>query len=418
MAHRTSLDLSQFPDSPYAAELHAGVSRLRFAPALEAEFRFQHLKRVHARTRVWSILSAVLAVVFTFQQVRAHGPVHPISVLHYFFAPVALVLAWIPWSRHYQSHYLRVASIALPLIAALTAPLSAQAVAEGRYEVLIQLALQIAGTFEFTGLLYRMALTTCGAVVAGFAAGAVHWALPPDAAANYVGTLLMATLVGAIALRGSESMARRQFLEARLLGELLERDPLTGLRNRRSFDEHLQRTWLQAQRDGRTLAVLMIDVDEFKKYNDLYGHPAGDEALRKVGGVLREFARRPLDLAARYGGEEFAIILHDVTTEHARELAEHLRCRVEALGITHDAATAAGSVTLSIGAAVAQPMIGRTASGLVKLADQALYAAKAAGRNRVVVEGPEAHRAQDTGTFAASVWRRRAPRGGQAFRSS
>jgi diguanylate cyclase (GGDEF)-like protein len=395
---QSSIDLSQFPDSPYADELRAGP-RLGFAPALEAAYRQLHLRRVRTRARAWSVLSAVLAVLFTVQQVQAHGALHPISLLHYFFVPVALLLGWLPWSRFYESHYLQVAPYALPLIAGLTAPLSAQAASEGRYEVLIQLALQIVGIFEFTGLLYRMALVTCIALVIGFATGTVIWALPADAAVKYVATMGLATALGAVAFRGAEIMARRQFLEGQLLGELLERDPLTGLKNRRSFDDHLQRTWMQAQRDERTLAVLMIDVDDFKKYNDLYGHQAGDEALRSVARVLRDCGHRPLDLSARYGGEEFALILHDVTLDHARSVAEHIRTQVAALGILHGAASAAETVTLSIGAAVALPALGRTASGLVQLADEALYAAKAAGRNCTVVSGPEAHRALDTGIF-------------------
>jgi diguanylate cyclase (GGDEF)-like protein len=408
MASRAA-DPSNLPDSPYSAELREGVSRLHFGPVLEAEFRTLHLERMHMRTRVWSILTAVFAVAFTFMQVAEHGPTHPISLLHYVFAPMALLLAWLPWSRFYGSHYLVVAPVVLPLLALMTAPMSAQAVAEGRYEILIQLALQIAGTFEFTGLLYRMAVTTCAALVVGFIAGAILWALPGADAAKYVATLAMATFMGAIALRGAEKIARRQFLEGRLLGELLETDPLTGLKNRRSFDEHLHRTWLQAQRDGRTVSVLMIDVDEFKKYNDLYGHPAGDAALRQVAGVLQEFGRRPLDLSARYGGEEFAVVLHDVTTKQANELAEHLRARVESLGIPHDAASAVPRVTLSIGVAVVRPMIDRRAAGLVKLADEALYAAKAAGRNQVVSRTPEDYLATETGSHPA-VWRRRQPR--------
>jgi diguanylate cyclase (GGDEF)-like protein len=224
--------------------------------------------------------------------------------------------------------------------------------------------------------------------------------LPPDAAIKYVLTTSLATFLGAVAFRSEEIIARTQFLERNLLGELLERDPLTGLKNRRSFDDHLQRVWMQAQRDGRTVAVLMVDADDFKRYNDTYGHQAGDEALRRIGAVLHEFGRRPLDLAARYGGEEFALIMNDVTVEHAGKVAEQLRAAVEGLGIEHSTARAAATVTLSLGVAVARPVIGRTAKGLVKLADEALYEAKAAGRNRVVVKGPEVHSATSSGAFA------------------
>ncbi len=409
MSTAPTVQPSSLPDSPYSIELREGVSRLRFGPVLEGEFRALHLERMLLRTRLWSILAATFAVAFLCMQVAKFGPLHPVSVMHYLLTPLTLLLASIPWSRFYQSHYLAIAPVVLPLAALITAPISAQAVVEGRYEILILVALQIAGTYEFSGLLFRMAVTTSGALVCGFIAGAILWGLPFADAAKYASTFVMATIMGAVSMRGAEGMARRQFLEGRLLGELLETDPLTSLKNRRSFDEHLQRTWLQALRDGRTVSVLMVDVDEFKKYNDLYGHPAGDAALRQVGAVLREFGRRPLDLSARYGGEEFALVLHDVTHSHACELAEHLRARVEALGIPHDGASAVQRVTLSIGVAVARPMLGRSASGLVKLADEALYEAKAAGRNRVVSRAPEEHEAMETGSYPA-VWRRRKTR--------
>jgi diguanylate cyclase (GGDEF)-like protein len=188
-----------------------------------------------------------------------------------------------------------------------------------------------------------------------------------------------------------------------MLRELMERDPLTGLKNRRSFDEHLQRIWMQAQRDQRSVAVIMVDADDFKAYNDTYGHQAGDDVLRRIGGVLREFGRRPLDLAARYGGEEFALIMNDVTVEHASKVGEQLRAAVAGLNIAHGTARAAGTVTLSVGVAIGKPELDRTPQGLVQLADEALYAAKAAGRNCVVVRGPDAYSSLDSGVFHAPV---------------
>ena len=402
MDNRSSIDLSQFPDSPCAAELRTGV-RLGFAPPLEAAYRQHHLRRARVRTRTWGVVTAFFALAFTLQQVQAEG-LHPRSLMGLVLLPLSLLVAWLPWSRFYQSHYLRVAMFATPIACALTAPFSALAAAQGRYEVPVLFALQILGIFQFTGLLFRMALFTCLAMVMGFAVGTALW-LPPDVGIPYVVTMCIGTFVGAVAFRDAELMARTQFLEDRLLGELLERDPLTGLKNRRSFDEHLQRVWMQAQRDGRTVAVLMIDADDFKRYNDTYGHQAGDEALRRIGGVLAQFGRRPLDLAARYGGEEFALIMNDVSVEHASKVAEQLRAAVAGLGIAHAGSRAAATVTLSVGVAVGNPVLGRTPKGLVQLADEALYAAKAAGRNRVVVKGPEAYDALDSGIFAAPAAR-------------
>jgi diguanylate cyclase (GGDEF)-like protein len=399
---RSSIDHTSLADSPFAEELRVGVARLRFEPPLETAYVQQHLKRARIRTRTWSLVSALFALGFAAQQVHSDGLLHPVSLLNFVVLPLSLLIAWLPWSRFYLTHYLPIAGIVTPLYCTLTAPLSAQAVAQGQYEAVIIFALQIFGIFQFSGLLYRRALVTCIGMVIGFAIGTIIWALPPDASIKYVFTMCLTTLIGAVTFRDAEAISRTQHLEGKMLGELLERDPLTGLKNRRSFDEHMQRIWLQAQRDGRTMAVMMIDADDFKGYNDTYGHQAGDAALRRIGEVLREFARRPLDLAARYGGEEFALIMSDVTVEHASKVAEQLRAAVAGLGITHCAARAAQTVTLSVGVAVGMPTLGRTAHGLVGLADDALYAAKAAGRNRVVVRGPASYDEYDTGVFGVS----------------
>ena len=209
----------------------------------------------------------------TLDKIRTEGLLQPITIVHCAILPVSLLAAWLPWSRYYYSHYLPFARFSIPIVSALAAPFSAQAVAQGHLEVVTMVALQIVGIFQFSGLLYRSALCTCILVVAGFAVGTVIWSLPPAVAYTYLPIMGLATLLGAVESRGSEIITRTQYLEGKLLGELLERDPLTGLKNRRSFDEHLQRIWLQAQRDERAVAVLMVDVDDFKRYNDTYrGH--------------------------------------------------------------------------------------------------------------------------------------------------
>ncbi len=374
------------------------MSRLGFASPLEAAFRQHHLIRVRVRTRTWAVVTAVFALTFTTLQFRAEGLLHPASLLDLFILPFSLLVAYLPWSRFYLTHYLQIARFATPIASALTAPFSALAASQGQYEVLVLFALQIVGVFQFTGLLFRAALFTCVAMVIGFAVGAVMW-MAPEEAGKFIFTMALATAIGGVAVRDSEKVARTQFLEDRMLRELMERDPLTGLKNRRSFDEHLQRIWMQAQRDNRTMAVLMVDADDFKKYNDNYGHQAGDEVLRRIGGVLREFGRRPLDLVARYGGEEFALIMNDVSPEHAAKVGEQLRAAVAGLGIVHASARTAGVVTLSVGVAVGKPVLGRTPQGLLQLADEALYEAKAKGRNRVVVRGQDAFNMLDSGVF-------------------
>jgi diguanylate cyclase (GGDEF)-like protein len=398
---RRPIDLDLFPDSPYATELREGVSRLRFAPALEAEFLTAYLTRARLRVRIWGTLGALFALIFTTINVLKHGWTHPISLWHvYVVMPLCLLLGAIPWSRFFVSHYPRVVRWIGPPTCLLTAMFSMQGLTEGRNEILIVAALQMIGIFYFTALRMRLAVITSIATLAGFVIGMALWGLAAPLAVKYGIMLTIAAFVAALAYRETETLQRTQFLERRLLTELLERDPLTGLKNRRVFDDHLQRVWHQAQRDRRSLAVLMVDVDHFKAFNDLYGHQAGDEALRRVGAVLRDYGRRPLDLVARYGGEEFAVILHDVTLDHARDLAESLRRGVEALAIEHRGATTASVVTLSVGAALVEPVIGRTPKGAVQLADEALYEAKRAGRNRVALKDVDSHKALVTGTFS------------------
>ncbi len=158
-------------------------------------------------------------------------------------------------------------------------------------------------------------------------------------------------------------------------------DGLTGLANRRRLDETLAREWRSAGRLGRTLAIVLIDVDHFKAFNDRYGHLAGDDALRAVAGVVRAGVRRAGELACRFGGEEFALILPDAGLSAAQTVAESIRHGIAALRIGHEAAPAA-VLTASFGIATAVPQAEGDPALLLRAADAALYAAKNAGRNR------------------------------------
>lgn len=171
----------------------------------------------------------------------------------------------------------------------------------------------------------------------------------------------------------------------RQLETLARVDGLTGLMNRRAFDETLEAEFRQSVRNGTPLSLLLLDVDHFKAFNDIYGHPAGDACLRTVGGVLARSIRRPLDRCARYGGEEFALILPETPTDGALKVAAAIRDGLAAEGIPH-AGSDTGTLTISIGAATfAGGNSGTAKNDLISSADAALYEAKAAGRNRVSV---------------------------------
>jgi two-component system, chemotaxis family, response regulator WspR len=169
------------------------------------------------------------------------------------------------------------------------------------------------------------------------------------------------------------------------LARLSTVDGLTGIANRRCFDSTLDREWRRALREKSELSLILTDIDFFKRYNDAYGHPAGDECLRQVARCLAEAVRRPTDLAARYGGEEFALLLPATSLTGATTLAEAVRARVAALALEHRASDIASHVTLSLGIASVRPEQGHQQSELVSRADQALYAAKHGGRNRYSV---------------------------------
>lgn len=176
-------------------------------------------------------------------------------------------------------------------------------------------------------------------------------------------------------------------LKAELLESLVMRDDLTGIPNRRHFNETYEIEWRRAQRAGSWLAVALVDVDQFKQYNDHYGHGLGDRCLRQVASALAATLLRPGDLVARYGGEEFAAVLPGADLAGARDVAERFRANVAALRIEHAYSKLAEVVTVSVGYAAVTASAGITLQNLLDLADRMLYRAKGGGRNRVY--GPE-----------------------------
>lgn len=178
----------------------------------------------------------------------------------------------------------------------------------------------------------------------------------------------------------------RELLDSnRNLQEQAIRDPMTGIANRRQFDHVLDEECRRARRRGYPVAMLMVDIDFFKAYNDSLGHPAGDQCIVRVAQALAALMHRPGDLVARYGGEEFAVILPALTPSEAQEVAEDMLQAIRLLQVAHPASSVAPYVTVSIGVASLQPSEALTCKDLIELADKALYVAKHSGRNRVCV---------------------------------
>lgn len=234
------------------------------------------------------------------------------------------------------------------------------------------------------GLTMRAAAVTALAISVIYAWGLINWNVTPAETSFEVLMLVVVNVIGGFCCYQLEYTVRRSFRESRKLSQLAEQDGLTGLYNRRSFDQHLDRLWRQSRREESQLTLLLIDIDHFKAYNDAYGHQAGDDALKRVAETIQLSAQRPLDVSARYGGEEFALLLFGPYGENAHDMPDRLRDDVEALKIPHKASPTSPYLTVSIGAAIIMPNAERSQAGALQMADEALYQAKEEGRNRVV----------------------------------
>jgi len=388
------------PDSPYAIELQRNAANRRFCPRLEAEYGRARLMEGRALVRVTCALAVLVAILRGVEQaVRGSWNASLVVAFGLVIASSA-VLAAIAWSPAFERVYLPLARIVVPLRNTLVAAHIAAAAARGQLEVLMALPVMLVGPFFFFGLRFPTALAAGLLTIVSFLTAALFCGLALPVVIHCGVFLALAVIACAMAARHFERRSRTGFLEDGLIADLAQHDALTGMKNRRVFDEHLAHLWQQAVQDRRVIAVLVLDVDHFKAYNDRYGHLAGDLALRRVAQTIQRFVRRPMDLMARYGGEEFAAILYDVEADQAKEVAERIRRAVAELAIEHRDSRTAVAVTISVGVAVVNATADRSARGALQLADQALYEAKVRGRNRVELRDDEEYRSLVTGVFA------------------
>jgi diguanylate cyclase (GGDEF)-like protein len=392
--------LEGLDDSPYAAELRKANPAPCFAPAMEADYVRSFLRDNRTLVRL-SCTLAVLLIALRALEVLIGGTAGvPAGAAFLLVGVASVILAWLAWSGHYERRYLPWAQILVPVRNSVIAAQLVRVAAHGQLDVLMLVPLLLVGPFYFMGLRFRAALIAVLLTGASMLGAAIAFPLPPTIAFHSGAFALVAVATFAVAAQQIEKRSRRAFLESRLVAELAQHDVLTWTKNRRVFDEYLPRLWRQAAEDRRALAILLIDVDHFKPYNDRYGHQAGDAALRKVAQAIQSCVRRPLDLVARYGGEEFAAILYDTDGGRAARTAEAIRKAVEALAIEHRGSHASPALTISVGVAVIEPNAGRTAGGALQLADEALYRAKARGRNRLEVMDDAEYRLLQTGVFS------------------
>ncbi len=208
-----------------------------------------------------------------------------------------------------------------------------------------------------------------------------------DVSARKSAEEVITKMLSELAVARREAELANQELQAsnKKLLQLSQQDPLTGIANRRHFNDFLRHEWQRARRENTYVSLVLLDIDYFKAYNDHYGHQAGDRCLRQVADVLGREINRPGDMVARYGGEEFVIVLPNTPVEGAAHIAESLRRAIEKQNIEHLHSPAASRVTLSMGVAGTAVSSAATAESLLRAADRALYKAKRGGRNRVVL---------------------------------
>jgi diguanylate cyclase (GGDEF)-like protein len=387
--------------SSLTEQLQRGFHGLRFEGELEAAYRRDQFRE---RLRYLRINLAVLAVIslLVIQVDRVVMPVIgrivPDLARTGIMLPLLLAGLALTFVRRADAWYPRYIAVAMTAALAAMSWVSLSAWDQGEPRIFGRLLLAIVAVYFVLGLTFRSAIVVNAVALAVYAALAVARGMPSVELTHYLLTLGIANVICVAGAWNLEHARRTAWLEGQRLAETALQDGLTGIHNRRRFDEHLQRAWAQSVRERKPIALLLGDLDHFKAFNDRYGHQAGDEALKAVAGVLARFARRPLDLAARYGGEEFAVILFDTGREHAERIGAEILESVRQLGIPHQGSGAAPVLTISLGIACVLPAARRSRAGLVQLADQALYAAKDGGRNRLAALEQEYEHMQ-TGYF-------------------
>lgn len=390
--------------SRFAEQLKSGFASLRFTGLLEKEFRDFYIGVNLPRARVSAVIALILVLAVTcIDLVVGGGGGHALlntlrlGVLCPLLAALGVVIS-LPAARPYYMPLAAIGALSVGIVVTFISHLAALA---GASFILAGLVLVILYASLLLGLLFNIAVSITAVLVAAHLVTGYAFGLPLGELFYMTAILGAAAAIGAISTYNLEHALRMNFLETRLLNELAERDGLTGLYNRRIFDDFVRRVWRQSRRENEALEIVFVDIDYFKIYNDVYGHQAGDDCLKQVAGRIARCATRPFDFCARYGGEEFVLVLYGPPDDYARSLPEQIRCQVMELAIPHAGSDAASCVTVSVGAVLARAGSERSLTGAIQTADEAMYEAKKAGRNRVVFKDSDESTAE-TGSFRVS----------------
>ena len=372
--------------SPYADQLKRGFAKLRFSRLLEKEFHEFYVAVNLPRARLSGLIALILVLAVTGIDLILDAPtgaqlnILRLGVLCPLLTIIGVAIS-LPSARRY---YTEVASVGVVVVGLLVTYITHLAALQGASYILAGLVLVILYACLFLGLLFNVAISIVGLLVGAHLIMGYALGLPLDQLFYMTAVLSAAAVIGGISTYNLERALRTNFLETRLLNELAERDGLSGLYNRRVFDDFINRVWRQSRRENVAMEIIFVDIDYFKIYNDLYGHQAGDDCLKKVASSIARCAKRPFDFLARYGGEEFVLVLYGPPEDYARGLPDQIRRDIMDLAIPHEGSRVANFVTVSVGVALVRPGSNRSLTGAIQTADEALYQAKKEGRNRVV----------------------------------
>lgn len=375
--------------------------RLLFAEAMESDFQLYYAQRYRVHMRLALAVGALGLLLSVFEDFLVPAaerdfPLFLRLVVSFPIVCLLYILIQLPSLARWQQAMLMFSTIGGATAFMLMAFFVASPM--GRIYIDTVMLIQIFG-LVLLRMQFSYALPSVLVIVSGVSFALLNMPFPGSRHSHLIDLMLIA-FAGLLCLVANyliERSVRSDYLQQRMLEfhrqdlentnqylqKLLRSDALTGIFNRRHFDSHLADEFRRAERSGDAVALLMLDVDYFKLYNDTYGHQAGDEVLAMVAKTLAAFSRRPGDVAARYGGEEFSLILPGTSEADAMAIAEEIVASIFSQNIAHKSSRISDRLTVSIGVASLQPDgLAQNEAALIANADQAMYLAKNTGRNR------------------------------------
>jgi diguanylate cyclase (GGDEF)-like protein len=368
--------------------LRVGYRWLRFPQPLEAQFREYYLNHSRRLVSIGLLVALLPTIGFALiDKTLAHGA-HV-----YFQLPILVLCIVMALSRFYFKWYQRVALVSAPIFGLGSVLAMVLMVQRGGSTdiMLVGARLLLIAFFLYFMLGLRMSQALCCNVIvlAGLVTAMVAGWLPYQTAFYILFALVCANVIGSVGAFALERANRVAFLDRARLEALASRDGLTQLLNRQTFEQRADSYWQQHHEDTANAAVIMIDVDYFKAFNDHYGHQAGDDCLRRIANAVRTAIGKHIHhskrLVGRYGGEELIAMVFDCSHDQLNTLCNAILAEVTAEKIEHQASLSCEHVSVSIGAALHQSPLPSTHKNLANAADRALYAAKNQGRNRAVI---------------------------------